>query len=222
MAGATATFTGGGAAVTLDGALAGDRFHQYDARERDGDDRHRVPQRRHLELHQPGRHHRQLQSGHRRADPERHREPGQLPDGAEFYHVQLQPEQRVTRPMAVATTRPTISWVVNDGVASSTLVTSNIMKPVSVATFIADETSLNSIPGGFGISCTRPPMSWPIWAALTADASHIASITATGGPVIVGNALFVADEAALNKIVGGFKIGGQASVLSGQLDGLVG
>ena len=45
------------------------------------------------------------------------------------------------------------------------------------------------------------------------------SITATGGPVVVGNALFVADQAALNEIVGGFNIGGQAAVLSGNLDG---
>ena len=90
-----------------------------------------------------------------------------------------------------------------------------------MAYFIANETSLNSIPGGFAISDTAANIEIQAnLAALAADASHIVSITATGGPVIVGNALFVADEAALNKIVGGFKIGGQASVLSGNLDGL--
>ena len=57
-------------------------------------------------------------------------------------------------------------------------------------------------------------------AALQGDASHIASITATGGQVTVGNGLFVADQVALNKIVGGFTILGQAPVLQGNLNGL--
>jgi len=89
----------------------------------------------------------------------------------------------------------------------------------SVTGFIANETSLNSIPGGFAISDTAANVENNL-AALTADASHITSITATGGQVIVGNGLFVADQAALNEIVGGFTIVGQASVLQGNLSGL--
>jgi hypothetical protein len=57
--------------------------------------------------------------------------------------------------------------------------------------------------------------------APTADANNVMSITATDGlQVTVGNGLFVADKAALDKISGGFSILGQASVLSGNLDGL--
>jgi hypothetical protein len=89
----------------------------------------------------------------------------------------------------------------------------------SVAQFLIDETALNEVVGGFAISDTAANVQADL-AALTADVSHIASITATGGPVTVGNGLFVPDEAALNDIVGGFNIGGQAPVLSGNLNGL--
>ena len=89
---------------------------------------------------------------------------------------------------------------------------------VSVATFSANQSILN-IMGGFAISDTAANV-YSNLAALTADAGHIVSITATGGQVTVGNGLFVADAAALNEIVGGFTIDGQAPVLSGNLSGL--
>ena len=95
----------------------------------------------------------------------------------------------------------------------------DIVEAVSVSYFNTNETSLNTITGGFAVSDTAANVEANL-AALAADASHITSITATGGQVTVGNGMFVADEAALNKIVGGFNIGGQASVLSGNLDGL--
>ena len=91
--------------------------------------------------------------------------------------------------------------------------------PRSVAQFSSDEAALNEVVGGFAISDMAANV-YSNLAALTADASHIASITATGGTVTVGNGLFVADEAALNLIVGGFAISGQASVLSGNLNNL--
>ena len=89
----------------------------------------------------------------------------------------------------------------------------------SIARFLSDETALNEVVGGFAISDTSANV-YSHLAALAADASHIVSITATGGQVTVGNGLFVADQAALNEIVGGFAISGQASVLSGNLNGL--
>ena len=89
----------------------------------------------------------------------------------------------------------------------------------SVAQFLSDETALNKVVGGFAISDTAANV-YSNLAALTADASHIVSITAKGGQVTVGNGLFVADAAALNEIVGGFTIDGQAPVLSGNLSGL--
>jgi hypothetical protein len=89
----------------------------------------------------------------------------------------------------------------------------------SVAQFLSDETALNKVVGGFAISDTAANVQANL-AALTVDAGYITSITATGGQVTVGNGLFVADAAALNEIVGGFTIVGQASVLSGNLDGL--
>jgi hypothetical protein len=84
---------------------------------------------------------------------------------------------------------------------------------------MSDETALNEVVGGFAISDTAANVQANL-AALTADASHISSITATGGQIVVGNGLFVADAAALNEIVGGFTIVGQAPVLSGNLSGL--
>jgi len=89
----------------------------------------------------------------------------------------------------------------------------------SVAQFSSDEAALNEVVGGFAISDLASNV-YSNLPALDADASHIASITATGGTVTVGNGLFVADQAALNEIVGGFAISGQASVLSGNLNNL--
>ena len=64
--------------------------------------------------------------------------------------------------------------------------------------------------GGFAISDTAANIQTNL-AALTADASHITSITATSGTVTVGTGVFVADEAALDKIVGGFAISDTAA-----------
>ena len=91
---------------------------------------------------------------------------------------------------------------------------------VSVAYFIANETSLNSIVGGFAISDTAANVQANL-DALAADASHITSITATGGTVTVGTAVFVADAAALNEIVGGFAISDTAANIQANLAALV-
>ena len=82
-----------------------------------------------------------------------------------------------------------------------------------------DETALNKVVGGFAISDTAANVQANL-AALAADASHITSITATGGQVIVGNGLFVADAAALNEIVGGFAISDTAANVQANLAAL--
>src|ERR1019366_5123152 len=90
---------------------------------------------------------------------------------------------------------------------------------VGTALFVADESSLNNIAGGFAISDTAANIQAHL-AALAADASHITSITATSGPVTVGTGVFAADAAALNKIVGGFAISDTAANIQTNLAAL--
>ena len=91
-AGGSPTFIGGGAAVALDPSADAHRCRQRrQSHRRDGDDQHRLHQRRHAELHHPERHHRQLQYGDRHADADRHGEHRQLPGGARLDHLQLHP-----------------------------------------------------------------------------------------------------------------------------------
>jgi hypothetical protein len=52
---------------------------------------------------------------------------------------------------------------------------------------------------------------------LVADASHITSITATGGPVTVSTATFLADASTLDKIAGGFGIADSGANVVAQL-----
>lgn len=90
----------------------------------------------------------------------------------------------------------------------------------TVANFLRDQVALDKVVGGFNISDTAATIVNNI-AALQNDASHIDAIAASDGqPIVVGNGKFVADRTALDKIVGGFTILGDASVLSGNLDGL--
>jgi hypothetical protein len=93
-----------------------------------------------------------------------------------------------------------------------------VVLAVSVSYFSSNKSTLNTLTG-FAISDTAANVSSKL-AVLNGDASHITLIEATGGQVTVGNGLLVADEAALNLIVGGFIIVGQAPVLSGNLNGL--
>ena len=57
-------------------------------------------------------------------------------------------------------------------------------------------------------------------SALVADASEIASITASNGSVVVSAGTFRADQATLDKIVGGFAIGDTAAHISATLNSL--
>jgi anti-sigma factor ChrR (cupin superfamily) len=83
---------------------------------------------------------------------------------------------------------------------------------VSVATFAADQASLDKISAGFGISDTAANIFNGL-AALEADQSNITTITSTDVPVAPGIGKFIPDEAVLNKVVGGFDIVGQASAI---------
>ena len=57
-------------------------------------------------------------------------------------------------------------------------------------------------------------------STLVADTGEIASITASNGPIVVSAATFLADQSALDKIVGGFAISDTADVIVANLDQL--
>jgi hypothetical protein len=90
---------------------------------------------------------------------------------------------------------------------------------VDAATFRADQPLLNAIVGVFNVADTAAHVQADL-AALQADAGHIGAITATGGPVSVSVATFLADQAVLNKIVGGFEIVDTAANIQANLKAL--
>ncbi|MDE2364596.1 MAG: tail fiber protein [Hyphomicrobiales bacterium] len=91
---------------------------------------------------------------------------------------------------------------------------------VSVATFLANETSLGQAPAGFSIADKAQAIHDNL-DALAAFSANMIGITVTdANPVVVNNATFVADKAALDKIVGGFSLLDDASALNGDLAGL--
>ena len=57
-------------------------------------------------------------------------------------------------------------------------------------------------------------------STLVADAGEIGSITASDGPIVVPAATFLADQSALDKIVGGFDVSDKAANLGADLDQL--
>ena len=63
-----------------------ERCRQHEPGGSHGGDQRRLPLRRRAQLHQPERHHRQLQRQHRRTHPHRQRVAGHLPDGAAVDH----------------------------------------------------------------------------------------------------------------------------------------
>ena len=72
---------------------------------------------------------------------------------------------------------------------------------VSMSTFLADQSALDKIVGGFVISDTASDVVQNL-GALSAD-PNITSIAASNGPVVVSAATFLDDQSALNEIVGG-------------------
>ena len=57
-------------------------------------------------------------------------------------------------------------------------------------------------------------------STLVQDAGEIASITASNGPIVVSAATFLADQSALDKIVGGFDVSDTAANVMADLDQL--
>jgi hypothetical protein len=90
---------------------------------------------------------------------------------------------------------------------------------VNATTFVADKTLLNKAVGGFSVADTAAVIQTNL-AALQADVGHINAITATGGVLAVSASTFVADQAALNEIVGGFNLSDAATNLATNLAAL--
>ena len=76
---------------------------------------------------------------------------------------------------------------------------------VPIAQFNSFGALLNKLSGGFSISDTAANIGAAL-TALVADNGHLATITATGGPLTVSAAAFLADETTLNKVTNGVEI----------------
>jgi len=104
----------------------------------------------------------------------------------------------------------------------------DVVRAATIADFLAGQSRLDAIAGGFAVSDAAATLAAYLTAsvpagpsALALDAARITAITASDGkPVTVGGGVFAADQAALDKIGGGFSLSGQASVLNGLLAGL--
>ena len=89
--------------------------------------------------------------------------------------------------------------------------------PATVAQYLAMTADYDLISGGFNISDTASNIAANIGSLLD---SHINAITATGGTVTVSVATYLADQSALDKIVGGFAISDTAADISAALNQL--
>ena len=123
---------------------------------------------------------------------------------------------RATNPIALG------GWSERASCAVYTVYTAPPAPPsaVTVAYFIANQSALNLIPGGFAVADTSANITANL-TAITSDIANITSITTTDGyPVTVGNSIFNSCRLALEKVSGGFVISGQASSLNGNLSAI--
>jgi hypothetical protein len=90
---------------------------------------------------------------------------------------------------------------------------------VTVAGFESEEASLNALPNGFDIADTAANIQAGL-ANIEADAGHVDAIRSTGAIVTVAGANLVADETALNEIIGGFNISGDAAGVQSDLNAI--
>jgi hypothetical protein len=88
-----------------------------------------------------------------------------------------------------------------------------------MASFQASRAALDQVAGGYSIVDSAANIQ-PNLAALQADASHIASVSLTSGVVTVNVAAFLAEQAVLNKIVGGFAVADTGANVQAQLGAL--
>ena len=89
----------------------------------------------------------------------------------------------------------------------------SVAQLTSDATTIGKLVSANATPCQLAITDTATNVLSGL-ATVEADVAHIASIAASGGPVVVTVSTFSADQAALDKIVGGFAISDTAANIS--------
>ncbi len=108
-----------------------------------------------------------------------------------------------------------LSTLVADTGEITSITASNGPVVVSASTFLADQSTLDKIVGGFVISDTAAYVVQNL-NALSAD-PNITSITASNGPVVVSASTFLADQSTLDKIVDGFVISDTAVNLSANL-----
>jgi hypothetical protein len=95
----------------------------------------------------------------------------------------------------------------------------SVQQLTSDATAIGKLQNLNSSPVLPAINDTAADVQAGL-STLVADATEIASITASNGPVAVSTATFLADQSTLDKIVGGFAISDTAANVAQNLDAL--
>ena len=133
---------------------------------------------------------------------------------------------KISAGFAISDTAAHITTSLNslgDAKINSITVSDNAAVGASVAQLTSDATAIgklknaNATPYQLAISDTAATVLAGL-ATLETNVAHIASITATGGPVSVNVSTFSADQAALDKIVGGFAISDMAANISSGLD----
>ena len=95
----------------------------------------------------------------------------------------------------------------------------SVQQLTSDATAIGKLKDANSSPVLLAVHDTAANIEAGL-STLVADAGEIASITASDAPVVVSVATFLADQSALDKIVGGFAISDTAADVAQNLDAL--
>ena len=157
-----------------------ERRRQHDAGERHGVDQLGLLRRRHAELHQPERHHRQLRQRHRCAHPDRYRHARALPGSTALDHLLL--GQRQPHQLRRDTSR-TITWQANDGALNSTAATSTV-----------NVTAINDAPvllAGATVGYTEQGTAAVLDSGLTlSDADNT---TLAGATVSISSGLFAGD-----------------------------
>jgi hypothetical protein len=111
-----------------------------------------------------------------------------------------------------------LSKLVADTGEIASIAASNGPVAVSTATFLADQTTLDKIVGGFAISDTAADLVQNL-GSLGGD-PNIVSIDVSNGPVVVSTATFRAYQATLDEMAGGFAISDAAANITANLDQL--
>ena len=99
-------------------------------------------------------------------------------------------------------------------------VSASVQQLTSDATAIGKLQNANLSPVLARNQWIRPRMFKPDCRRWFEDSGKIASITASNGPIVVSAATFLADQSALDKIVGGFAISDTAADITADLDQL--